>query len=172
MNIYVGNLNYKSTEDQVRQLFSEFGEIASMKLMKDFNGQSRGFAFVEMEDGAAQAAISKLNGFLFMDKTLQVNEARPKPAPGSGGGRSGYGDRGGNRGGYGDRGGNRGGYGDRNNDRGGYGGRSSNDRGGYGGDRNNDRGGYGGDRNNDRGGDKRDFNRNDNFNRKDDNNRY
>ena len=153
MNIYVGNLNYKSTEDQVRQLFSEFGVITSIKLIKDFNGQSRGFAFVEFEDNnAGQEAIGKLNGYMFMDKTLQVNEARPKTP---GGGRNGGGGYQGNRSGGGGYGGDRSGGG-------GYGGDRSG--GGYGGerrDRDFDRGGDRKDRDFDRGGDRRDYNRND-----------
>ena len=132
MNIYVANVNYKTTDDELRELFEEFGEVTSARIINDkFTGQSRGFAFVEMaDDNEAKQAINELNGNEFMGKQLVVNEARPReerPArSGSGGG--GYG--GGSGGGYG--GGSGGGYG------GGGGGGDRDRRGGGGG------GGYGG----------------------------
>ena len=111
-NLYVGNLSYKITDDDLKTNFSEAGEVASASVIKDkFSGQSRGFGFVEMktEEGAA-AAIEKFNGGTLDGKAISVNEARPKKEFGAGGFRSG-GNRGGggfNRGGRGDGGGNRG----------------------------------------------------------------
>jgi len=102
--IYVGNLSYQATEDQVRELFAEFGEIESVAMITDRDsGRFRGFCFVEMEDSAAEAAINALNGKMVDERDLRVNEARPREDRG-GGGRGG--NRGGGRGGYG--GGNRG----------------------------------------------------------------
>lgn len=96
MNIFTGNLNYKTTEEDLRQLFSECGTVSTVKVIKDMNGQSRGFGFVEMpENNEAIEACKKLNGTEFMEHTIEVNEARPKPAS-SGRGGGGYG---GNRGG-------------------------------------------------------------------------
>ena len=110
--IYVGNLSFQATEDQVRDLFSEFGNIESIAMITDREtGRFRGFAFVEMEDSAANAAIKALNGKQVGDRELTVNEARPREerSGGSGGGYrggSGSGGGGGYRGGSG--GGNRG----------------------------------------------------------------
>ena len=108
--IYVGNLSFQATEDQVRDLFSEFGNIESIAMITDREtGRFRGFAFVEMEDSAANAAIKALNGKQVGDRELTVNEARPREerSGGSGGGyRGGSGSGGGYRGGSG--GGNRG----------------------------------------------------------------
>jgi RNA recognition motif-containing protein len=114
--VYVGNLSFGATEDQVRDLFSEFGEIQSIAMINDRDtGRFRGFAFVEMEDSAANAAIKALNGKEVDGRELSVNEARPREersGGGYGGNRSGsYG--GGNRSG----GGNRGGYNDRDRNR-------------------------------------------------------
>lgn len=112
--IYVGNLSFDATEDQVRELFSEFGDIQSLAMINDRDtGRFRGFAFVEMEDSAANAAIKALNGKELDGRELNINEARPReerPAGGGGGYRSGGG--GGNRSGGG---GNRGGRSDYNN---------------------------------------------------------
>ena len=110
--IYVGNLSFAATEDQVRDLFSEFGDIQSLAMINDRDtGRFRGFAFVEMEDSAANAAIKALNGKEVDGRALNAHEARPKEErPGGGGG--GY--RGGSSGGY--RGGNSGGSGGRRND--------------------------------------------------------
>jgi RNA recognition motif-containing protein len=100
MNIYVGNLSFNTTEEQLTSAFSAFGKIASVSIIKDkFTGESRGFAFVEMPDQSeAQAAISGLNGTDLNGRTLNINEARPR-AEGGGGARGGA--RGGNRGGGG-----------------------------------------------------------------------
>lgn len=78
--IYVGNISFNATEQDVRDLFSEYGEIESLKIITDrFTGQSRGFGFIEMEtEDGAQKAISALNGKPFMGKTLTVAEARPQ----------------------------------------------------------------------------------------------
>jgi len=94
-NIYVGNLSYEATEEEVRQLFAEFGEVTSVNLITDRDtGRLRGFGFVEMSDAsAAKAAIDGLNGKDMSGRALTVNEARPKA---SGGG--GYGGGGGGRG--------------------------------------------------------------------------
>lgn len=104
MNIFVGNLNFKTTEEELRQLFSGFGEISSAKIVKDFGtGRSRGFGFVEMDDAGAQTAITQLNDSNFMDQTIVVNEAKPRPQGNSrsGGGGFNRGSGGFNRGGGG-----------------------------------------------------------------------
>ncbi len=104
-NLYVGNLSFKVTDDDLRLNFSEAGEVASAVVIKDkFTGQSRGFGFVEMktEEGAAEA-IKKFHGGTLDGKTITVNEARPRKEFDKGGNR-GSGNRGG---GY--RGGKRGG---------------------------------------------------------------
>jgi RNA recognition motif-containing protein len=119
-NLYVGNLSYKITDDDLKSNFSEAGEVESATIIKDkFSGQSKGFGFVEMktEEGAAEA-IKKFNGGTFDGKTITVNEARPKKEFGAGGGNRGGGRPGGGGGGF--RGGNRGGSGGGN--RGGGGG--------------------------------------------------
>ena len=87
MKIYVGNLNFQSGEDQLRDLFAEFGEIEEVAVITDRDtGRPRGFAFVSMpDDSQAQAAIEALNGKEFDERTLTVNEARPRT--GGGGGR-------------------------------------------------------------------------------------
>jgi len=86
MRIYVGNLNYEVTDDELRETFAEFGEVASADVIKDkFSGQSKGFGFVDMPDSEqAQQAIKELNGKLVKGRNLTVNEARPK-VPRSGG---------------------------------------------------------------------------------------
>ncbi len=123
--VYVGNLSFGATEDQVRDLFAEYGEIQSIAMINDRDtGRFRGFAFVEMEDSAANAAIKALNGKEVDGRELSVNEARPREER-SGGGGFGGGNRGGG-GGYG--GGNRGGGsgGNRGSGGGGYGDRDRN----------------------------------------------
>ena len=116
-NLYVGNLSYKVTDDDLKTNFTEAGEVASASIIKDkFTGQSKGFGFVEMktEEGATEA-IKKFNGGMLDGKAITVNEARPKKEFGAGGSRGGGGNRGGgggfNRGagGRGGGGGNRGG---------------------------------------------------------------
>ncbi|MGP8079180.1 MAG: RNA recognition motif domain-containing protein [Dehalococcoidales bacterium] len=106
MRIYVGNLSYDTTEDELRKDFSAFGEVASVSVVTDrYSGRSKGFAFVEMNNKAeADAAIAGLNGKAVKERTLVVNEARPRTEGGSGGGRSGgYGGGGYGGGGYGDK---------------------------------------------------------------------
>ena len=110
-NLYVGNLSFKVTDEDLKTNFAEAGEVASASIIKDkFTGQSKGFGFVEMktEEGATQA-IQKFNGGMLDGKAITVNEARPKKEFGAGGG----GNRGGGGGGYrgGGGGGNRGGGG-------------------------------------------------------------
>jgi RNA recognition motif-containing protein len=80
MNIYVGNLSYELTEDDLRQAFEQFGVVESAKIVKDrFSGQSKGFGFVEMPGKAeGQAAIDSLDGEEKKGRTLKVNEARPR----------------------------------------------------------------------------------------------
>lgn len=117
MRIYVGNLSYDTTEDELKKDFTAFGEVASVSIVTDrYSGRSKGFAFVEMTNKAeAEAAITGLNGKSVKERTLVVNEARPRTEGGnrSGGyggggygGGSGYGDRRGGRDGGG-RGGRR-----------------------------------------------------------------
>ena len=78
--IYVGNLPYRANEAAVRELFSEYGNVHSVRLMKDKNtGKRRGFGFVEMPNKAAQQAISKLNDSEFQQRTLKVREAKERP---------------------------------------------------------------------------------------------
>ena len=112
--LYVGNLNYRATDESLRQIFEAHGTVTSAQVVMDREtGRSRGFGFVEMgSDQEAQAAIAALNGAQVDGRALTVNEARPKEggAGGGGGGRGGYGGGGGGRGGYGG-GGGRGGYG-------------------------------------------------------------
>jgi cold-inducible RNA-binding protein len=115
--LYVGNLSFKATEEQVQALFAEIGiQPDSLTLLRDrFTGQPRGFGFAEIhDDGAAEKAIAALNGKDFLGRALVVNEARPQREGGGGGGGGGRGgDRGGHGGGGGGRGGDRGGYGGR-----------------------------------------------------------
>ena len=79
MNIYVANINFRAKEDQLKELFQQFGEVASVKIVTDREtGRSRGFGFVEMpNDSEGSAAVSQLNGTSFQDRNLVVNEARP-----------------------------------------------------------------------------------------------
>jgi len=105
-NIFVGNLSYQTTQDDLQNAFSAYGSVERVSIVTDRDtGQPRGFAFVEMsESNAAQTAISQLNGTELNGRTLNVNEARPKPAGGGGGGFGGRrNDSGGNRGGRGQR---------------------------------------------------------------------
>ena len=80
MNIYVGNLSYDATEETIRQAFEAFGQVISIRIIKDkYTGQSKGFGFVEMlEQSQAQAAMKSLNGKEFLGKQINVNEARPR----------------------------------------------------------------------------------------------
>jgi cold-inducible RNA-binding protein len=108
--LYVGNLSYSTTEDEVRKLFAEIGPVASVSLITDrMTGQLKGFGFVEMEnDQDADKAIERLNNTPLGQRNLTVNEARPRRESDFGGGdRRGGNDRGGNRGGGSSRGGGR-----------------------------------------------------------------
>ncbi len=101
--LYVGNLSFEATEEQVRDLFTPYGTIESISMITDrSSGQFRGFCFVEMETSAANAAISALDSHDLDGRTLKVNEAKPREDR-SGGRRDGGGSRGrdNNRGGYG-----------------------------------------------------------------------
>jgi RNA recognition motif-containing protein len=113
--LYVGNLSYSTTEDDLRTLFAQAGQVKSVAVIKDRDtGRSKGFAFVEMTtDEEAQKAISIFNGQSFQERSLKVNVARPREDRPRGGGGGGFG--GPRGGGGGDRGGPRG-------DRGGGGG--------------------------------------------------
>ncbi len=88
MNIYVGNLSFRASEQDVQDLFTQYGEVSSARIIKDkFTGRSRGFAIVEMnDDSSANTAISALHEKNFMDRNLVVNEARPRENSGNGGG--------------------------------------------------------------------------------------
>ena len=116
MKIYVGNMNFRTTEESLSALFSNYGQVDEVAVINDREtGRPRGFAFVTMaNDDEGRAAIEALNGNEFEERTLNVNEARPKT-----GGGGGYGGGGGGGGGYGGGGGGRGGGG---GGRGGYGG--------------------------------------------------
>ncbi len=131
MKIYVGNMSYDTTEEDLQIACEAFGKVESATIIKDkFSGEPKGFGFVEMSSKAeGQAAIDGLNGKELKGRTLNVNEARPRTEKfgsstgGYGGGKGGYG--GGKSGGYG---GGKGGYG--GGGKGGYGGGG---KGGYGG---------------------------------------
>ncbi len=113
-NLFVGNLPFTATEDELRDMFSAFGEVQQVRIMTDRDtGKSRGFAFVEMtDDDAAAKAVSDLNGRELGGRALTINEARPKPERrggfGSGGGGGFGGKRRGGGGGGGGRSGSRG----------------------------------------------------------------
>jgi len=113
LNIYVGNLAYEVTEEELRDEFAAFGEVTSVNIIKDkYSGQSKGFAFVEMPLlSAGQAAINGLNGKMLHNRQIAVSGARPRTDSRGGGGRGGYG--GGGRGGRSGGGGGRGGGGRR-----------------------------------------------------------
>jgi len=80
MNIYVGNLRYNMSEDALKVIFEEYGQVASVKIIRDrFSGESKGFGFVEMaSDDEAKKAIAELNGKEVDGRALRVNEARPR----------------------------------------------------------------------------------------------
>jgi RNA recognition motif-containing protein len=103
-NIYVGNLSFQTSEQDLEAAFSAYGQVERAQLVKDRDtGKSRGFGFVEMsEDAAADRAIEALNGSQLDGRSLTVNEARPRearPSGGGGGGGNRFGGGGGNRGG-------------------------------------------------------------------------
>ncbi|MHC4991304.1 MAG: RNA recognition motif domain-containing protein [Planctomycetota bacterium] len=101
LRIYVGNINFTTTEDSLRDAFAEHGDVDEVAVITDRDtGRPRGFAFVTMpDDGAARAAIEALNGKDLDGRTLNVNEARARAEGGGGGGRGGRGG-GGGRGGW------------------------------------------------------------------------
>lgn len=113
-NIFVGNLSYQTTQDDLFAAFSQYGNVERVNIVTDRDtGQPRGFAFVEMtERRDAETAISQLNGAELNGRSMNVNEARPKPTGGGGGG-GGYGGGRGGSGGGGGRGGSGGGGGGR-----------------------------------------------------------
>jgi RNA recognition motif-containing protein len=94
MDIYVGNLSYDVSEENLRQAFEAFGQVSSAKIVKDkYSGQSKGFGFVEMPSAEeAQSAINQLNGKELKGRPLNVNKARPRTESGRGGGGGGRGD--------------------------------------------------------------------------------
>jgi len=109
-NLFVGNLPFSTTEDTLRELFAQYGEVQQVRVMTDRDtGKPRGFAFVEMtQDDDAAKAVAALNGKDLGGRALTVNEARPKPDRGGprfggGGGRDRQGGRGDFRGGRGER---------------------------------------------------------------------
>ncbi len=99
-NIFVGNMSFKTSEQDLRELFQPFGEIVRVNIPTDRDtGRARGVAFVEMASASeAAGAIAALNGRELDGRQLRVNEAQPKPERGGGGGGRGRGDRGGSRG--------------------------------------------------------------------------
>jgi len=142
MKIYVGNLSYEVTEDDLREALGQFGKVDSATIIKDkYSGQSKGFGFVELSSKAeGQAAIDGLNGKELKGRTVTVNEALPRTENragkgGYGGAKSGGGGREGGYGGKGGGGGREGGYGGKggggySGGKGGGGGRSGSGRGG------------------------------------------
>ena len=88
MNIYVGNLSWQMTDDDLNNLFAQYGTVSSAKILKEKNtGRSKGFGFVEMaDDEAGRTAISQLNESDIMGRKIVVNESQPRPKDGSGGG--------------------------------------------------------------------------------------
>jgi RNA recognition motif-containing protein len=116
MNLYVGNLLFDVTENDLKALFEPFGQVTEIRLIMDkYTGKSKGFGFIEMPSKEeAQKAIAALNGKDIKGRAMTVNEAKPKTERG---GRGGFGDGGRGRGGFGGGGGGRGrnGYGGRDN---------------------------------------------------------
>jgi RNA recognition motif-containing protein len=92
MNIYLGNLSYEATEEDIKEAFEAFGEVASARIIRDkYTNRSKGFGFVEMpDDGNAQSAIDNLNDTELKGRKIAVNKARPRTDSGRGGG-GGYG---------------------------------------------------------------------------------
>jgi RNA recognition motif-containing protein len=89
MNIYVGNLSYRVTEQDLKEAFEAYGEVETVKVIKDrYSGESKGFGFVEMPNSAgAEAAIDGLNGTELKGRTIKVDKARPRSEGRRGGGR-------------------------------------------------------------------------------------
>lgn len=112
MKLYVGNIAYSTTEQSLREAFSQYGEVEEVAVIMDReSGRPRGFAFVSMKnDGEAREAVEQLNGTQLDGRTINVNEAKPKASGGGGGGHRGGGG-GGYRGGSGGGGGGGGGGG-------------------------------------------------------------
>lgn len=107
MTIYVGNLLFQTTEEDISNLFSQFGAVESVKLIKDRDtGRPRGFGFVEMEDESGKVAIEALDGKDFGGRMIKVNEAKERSGGGGAGGSRGF-NGGGNRRPFGGGGGNR-----------------------------------------------------------------
>ena len=102
MNLYISNLSYNISDEDLRQLFADYGEITSAKVIMDREtGRSRGFGFVELaDDTLGQKAIDELNGAEYDGKVINVNVAKPREERSNGGGRGGYNRGGGSRGGY------------------------------------------------------------------------
>jgi RNA recognition motif-containing protein len=90
MNIYVGNLHFNVSEDELRKAFEEYGEVSSVKIITDkYSGRSKGFGFVEMQnDKEAKEAIDNLNGTEIKGRSVNVNQAREKENNSGGGGRN------------------------------------------------------------------------------------
>lgn len=109
-SLYLGNLSYSSTEEEVRELLDPYGPVGDVRII-----EGKGFGFADIPEENLQAAIDAINGQMFGGRTITVNEARPRQG-GGGGGRGGYG---GGRGGYGGGGGRGGGYGGGGGGRGG-----------------------------------------------------
>ncbi len=127
MTIYIGNLSFQAEQEDLLDLFGQYGEVAKCSLPLDREtNRKRGFAFVEMANEAdEQKAVDDLQNVEWMGRMIRVNKATPRQGGGGGGGGYGGGGGGGGRGGYGGGGGNRGGgggYGGGGGDRGGYGG--------------------------------------------------
>ncbi len=110
MNIYVGNISWSMTDEDLKNLFVSYGTVSSAKILREKNtGRSKGFGFVEMEDDdAAKNAIASLNESEVQGRKIIVNESKPRPEGGGGGYKKSYGGGGNRGGGYGNRGG--GGY--------------------------------------------------------------
>ncbi|MFN3167210.1 MAG: RNA recognition motif domain-containing protein [Phycisphaeraceae bacterium] len=104
MKLYVGNLNFRTTQESLEGLFSNYGEVQEVAIITDREtGRPRGFAFVTMDDEGGKQAVEALNGQEFEGRTLNINEARPREPRSGGGGGGGRGGYGGGRGGGGDR---------------------------------------------------------------------
>lgn len=113
MKLYIGNIAYTTTEQSLRDAFSQYGTVEDVAVIMDREtGRPRGFAFVTMKsDAEGKEAVEQLNGTQLDGRTIAVNEARPKTGGGGGGGYRGGGGGGGHRGGGGGYGGGGGGYG-------------------------------------------------------------